>query len=147
MLKSKPVFSVFSASLFLAGLSLGAALRPTAAVGAQPGARVFEIRTYTTEDGKLDALHARFRQHTTRLFQKHGMTNVGYWTPQDPPLSQNTLIYILAHQSREAAKTSWDAFRKDPEWLKARSESEAQGAIVSKVESVFLNATDYSPMK
>ena len=109
--------------------------------------RVFEIRTYTTEEGKLDALLARFRDHTTTLFKKHGMTNIGYWTPADAPLSRNTLIYILAHPSREAAKKNWEEFRDDPEWKKVRDESEAKGKIVSKVESVFTEATDFSPLK
>ncbi|MEX0610993.1 MAG: NIPSNAP family protein [Pirellulales bacterium] len=109
--------------------------------------RVFEIRTYTTEPGKLDALHARFRDHTTRLFEKHGMTNVGYWTPVDEPRRSDTLIYVLAHESPEAAKTSWDGFRNDPEWQKARGESEAAGPIVRKVESVFVTPTDYSPLQ
>jgi hypothetical protein len=138
---------VVSAAVFVTGLLLGAALRPVAAVGAQQGPRVFEIRTYTAEAGKLDALHARFREHTTKLFEKHGMTNIGYWSPQDPPWSQNTLIYVLAHSSRDAAKKSWEAFRSDPVWLKARTESEAQGRIVTNVESVFLSPTDYSPLR
>ena len=109
--------------------------------------RIFEIRTYTTHEGKLEALNARFRNHTTRLFEKHGMTNIGYWTPADEPRSKDTLIYILAHPSREAAKKAWDAFRTDPEWKKVQAESEAAGRIVSKVESVFLEATDYSKLK
>lgn len=109
--------------------------------------RVFEIRTYTTNEGKLDALHARFREHTMKLFEKHGMTNIGYWTPEDAPLSGNTLIYILEHPSREAAKQNWEAFGKDAEWQRVKQESEANGAIVKKVESVFVEATDYSPMK
>jgi len=106
--------------------------------------RVFELRTYTTEPGKLDALHARFRDHTTKLFEQHGMTNIGYWTPADGPRSKDTLIYVLAHESRAAAEKSWLAFRNDPAWLKARGESEAAGPIVRKVESVFMNPTDYS---
>ena len=110
-------------------------------------ARVFEIRTYTTHPGKLDALNARFRDHTTRLFEKHGMTNVGYWVPLDEPRSQNTLIYVLAHESRDAAKASFAAFGKDPEWQKARDASEAGGKIVEKIESAFVSPTDYSPMK
>jgi hypothetical protein len=114
---------------------------------AQPGPRVFEIRTYTTHPGKLDALNARFRNHTVRLFEKHGMSNVAYWTPVDGPLAENTLIYVLAHKDRESAKKSWDAFRADPDWVKARTESEAQGPIISKLESVFVKATDYSPVK
>jgi hypothetical protein len=114
---------------------------------AQAGNRVFEIRTYTAHPGKLDALNARFRNHTVKLFERHGMTNVGYWVPQDAPLADNTLIYVLAHKDREAAKKSWDAFRKDAEWVKARTESEAQGPIVAKLESVFLSPTDYSALK
>jgi hypothetical protein len=114
---------------------------------AQTGKRVFEIRTYTAHEGKLDALNARFRDHTTKLFEKHGMQNIGYWTPVDGPQSKNTLIYVVAHKSREAAEKSWAAFRADPDWVKVRKESEANGPIVAKVESVFLDATDYSPIK
>ncbi len=109
--------------------------------------RVFELRTYTTHEGKLEALQTRFRDHTTKLFAKHGMTNIGYWTPAEGPLAQNTLIYILAYPSREAAKKSWDDFRNDPEWKKAREASEANGKIVSRVDSVYMGPTDYSPMK
>jgi hypothetical protein len=129
------------------GLLLGMACQAVFAGSVQVDRRVFEIRTYTAHEGKLDALHTRFRDHTMRLFEKHGLMSVGYWIPQDAPSSQNTLIYILAHPNREAAKKNWDAFRNDPEWQKARSESEANGPIVSKIESVFVRATDYSPMK
>src|SRR2546428_8307828 len=101
---------------------------------AAAGARVFEIRTYTTHPGKLDALNARFRNHTTSLFKKHGMQNVGYWAPQDEPAHSNTLIYIIAHKSREDAKKSWQAFHDDPEWQKVSKESEADGKIVANVE-------------
>ena len=109
--------------------------------------RIFEIRTYTTEPGKLPDLLKRFRDHTTKLFEKHGMTNVGYWTPADEPRSGDTLIYVLAHQSRAAAAKSWDAFRKDPDWIKARDASEVGGKIVAKVDSVFANPTDFSAIK
>ena len=109
--------------------------------------RVFEIRTYTAEPGKLDALHARFRDHTLSIFKKHGMTSVGYFAPLDEPLSKNTLIYVLAFPSRDAAKKSWDEFRNDPEWQKVQKESEANGKLVTKVDSVFADPTDYSPMK
>jgi NIPSNAP len=109
--------------------------------------RVFEIRTYTTEPGKLDDLLARFRDHTTELFEKHGIESVGYWTPADEPRSANTLIYIVAHPSRKAAEKNWEAFRNDPEWHKARDASEASGKIVNNVESVYANPTDFSPLK
>jgi hypothetical protein len=131
----------------VAGIIIGTAIHPGVTSYAQTDKRVFEIRTYTTPPGKLDALNARFRNHTVKLFEKHGMTNIGYWTPVDPPLSENTLIYVLAHKDREAAKQSWDAFRKDPVWVKARAESEAQGPLTTKVESVFMTPTDYSALK
>ena len=103
---------------------------------------MFEIRTYTTEPGKLPDLLKRFRDHTTKLFEKHGMTNIGYWVPTDEPRSKNTLIYILAHASRDAAKKSWDGFQHDPDWIKVRNASEANGKIVTKVESIYAEPTD-----
>jgi len=131
-------------SLVAASMVAAGSLLLTTVIHAQPKGRVFELRTYTTNEGKLDALQARFRDHTMRIFKKHGMTNVGYWVPQDKP---NTLIYIISHASREAAKQNWDGFRNDPEWQKVAKESEANGKIVAKVESVYMDATDYSPMK
>ena len=128
--------------LFAAGYWFGAA--DTAQAQSN---RVFELRTYTTVEGRLDALNARFRDHTTKLFVKHGITNVGYCVPMDEPRSKNTLLYLLAHSSRDAAKKSFEAFRNDPAWQKARDESEASGKIVEKVESVFLVPVDYSPLK
>lgn len=110
--------------------------------------RCFELRTYYAAPGKLEALNARFRDHTCALFKKHGMEIVGFWIPTDKEKgADNTLVYLLAHQSRDAAKASWDAFRKDPAWEKARTESEVNGKLVDKVEAVFLAATDYSPVK
>ncbi len=138
---------VLSLAMLGTGFALGRVLPPVVAASAQAPARIFEIRTYTANDGKLADLHARFRNHTVQLFEKHGMTNVGYWSPEDAPLSSNTLIYILAHQSRDAAKKSWDSFRQDPAWQKVQKESEANGKLVSKVDAVFMDATDYSPMK
>jgi len=138
------VMVVFAgAVLFSLGVWMG---RERAASAFDEG-RVFEIRTYTANEGKLDALHARFRKHTLRLFEKHGMQNIGYWSPLDAPLSQNTLIYVLAHKNREAAGKSWDSFRNDPEWKKEQAASEVNGKLVAKVDSVFMKATDYSPMK
>ncbi len=114
---------------------------------AQTGSRVFELRTYTTLEGKLPDLQKRFREHTIEIFNRHHMTSVGYWVPQDAPRSQNTLIYILAHSSRDEAKKNWDAFRNDPEWKQVSQASEANGKIVSKVDSVFMDAADYSAIK
>jgi len=110
-------------------------------------AEIYELRTYTAKDGKLENVIARFRNHTTRLFEKHGMKNIGYWVPADAPASQNTLIYIIAHKNREAAKSSWDAFRADPDWVKVKNESEANGPIVEKIVSVFMNPSDFSKLK
>lgn len=106
--------------------------------------RVFEMRTYYTKEGRLPALLARFRNHTVKLFEKHGMVNIGYWVPKDQP---NKLVYVLAHKSAEDAKKSFDAFRADPEWQKAKTASEADGPIVEKVESVFMDPTDFSALK
>lgn len=110
-------------------------------------AEVYELRTYTTHPGKLDTLHARFRNHTIKLFEKHGMTNLMYWVPQDEPRKSNTLIYVVKHKSRQAAEASWKAFREDPAWIKVKTETEAPGPIVQKVESVFMDLAPYSPAK
>ena len=106
-----------------------------------------ELRTYTAPDGKLPNLQARFRDHTIRIFNKHGMKSVGYWVPQDAPTKDNTLIYIISHDSREQAKKNWADFQADPEWKKVSAESQVDGPIVTKVVSVFMDATDYSPIK
>ena len=109
--------------------------------------RIYELRTYTCHDGKLEALKARFRDHTIAIFKRHGMESIGYWVPQDPEKSKNTLIYILAHPSLEAAQKNWDAFRADPEWVKAKADSEAAAPIVQKTESVFMTPTEFSALK
>ena len=103
---------------------------------------VFELRTYTANEGKLDALEARFRDHTMTLFEKHGMRNVGYWTPVDQP---DTLIYIIAHASRETAGTNWRAFGTDPEWQRVFQDSRKDGPLIKDIVSVYMSATDYSP--
>jgi len=133
--------------IFAAGVAAGSLLQPASVLRAQGDHRVFELRTYTTPEGKLGNLHARFRDHTRRIFEKHGMTSIGYWVPQDAPLHDNTLIYIIAHPSREAAKKNWADFAADPEWKKVSEESQRDGRIVSKVESVFMDPADYSAIK
>lgn len=115
--------------------------------GAEDEGTVFELRTYIAPPGKLDELHARFRNHTCALFKKHGMTMIGYWTPTDGEEAKNTLIYVLQHKSREAAAESWKAFRSDPDWIEAKKASEVNGKLTEKVMSVFMKATDYSPLK
>jgi hypothetical protein len=110
--------------------------------------RCFEIRTYYTMPGKLEALHARFRNHTMGLFKKHGMEVVGFWGPTDKERgSENTLVYVLAFPSRAARDQAWAAFVADPEWLKVRAESEKDGKILEKLESTILMATDYAPAR
>ena len=109
-------------------------------------AQVYELRTYVANEGKLDDLNARFRDHTMRLFARHGIESIGYWTPAAGPASKNTLVYVVRHASRAAAKDSWDAFRADADWQAAAKASEADGAILSQPpESVSMEATDYSP--
>jgi len=130
---------------FVLGIVIGQGPR----LDAQAQGRVFELRTYTAPEGKLEALKSRFRDHTRRIFDRHGMKSIGYWVPADAPKSENTLIYILEHPSREAAKQNWAAFGKDPEWQKVAAESQKDGRIVEQggVQSVFMTATDFSAVK
>lgn len=126
-------------------LSVLAPLAGLLLVPTRASAEVYELRTYTTHAGKLDDLNARFRDHTVRLFQKHAMESVGYWVPTDEPKSRSTLIYVLKHESRDAAKASWQAFLADAEWKKVARESQQDGRILAKApDSVFINAADYS---
>ncbi len=110
-------------------------------------ARVYELRTYHCFEGKLDTLKARFRDHTIEIFKRHGIESIGYWTPQDPELAKNTLVYMIVHPSREAARKNWAAFMADPEWKKVAADSEKDGKLVQKVDSLFLDPTDFSPIK
>lgn len=135
---------LFTSAIFAAGYWFGSG---TPSVQAQTTSRVFELRTYHTPEGKLDNLLARFRDHTIDIFNRHGMTSIGYWVPTDEPLKGKTLIYILAHPSREAAKANWTAFRNDPEWKRVAAASEANGKIVEKVDSEFMEPTDFSKIK
>ena len=146
MLRNKRFGLVLLAAVFGAGIVLGNLVQPSSVVSAQSGT-VYELRTYTASPGKLNDLQARFRDHTVRLFERHGMKNVGYWVPADAPLSDNTLIYVLEHASRDAATASWDAFRADPDWKEARAASERNGRLAANVEAVFMTATDFSPIK
>jgi hypothetical protein len=109
--------------------------------------RIFELRTYYAAAGKMEALKARFRDHTDKLFEKHGMTIVGFWTPIDPTEADKKLVYILAFPSKEAADKSWADFQNDPDWKAVKAASEKDGKLVDKVDRVFLNPTDFSPIK
>jgi NIPSNAP len=106
---------------------------------------VYELRVYHANEGKLDALLARFRDHTMTIFNRHGMKSVAYWTPADEPLKGRTLIYILEHPSREAATANWKSFHDDPEWVKVSTASEVNGKLVEKVDSTYMTRTDFSP--
>ena len=112
-------------------------------MAAEKEIRFFEMRTYYAAPGKLDDLLARFRNHTTKLFEKHGMENIGYWVPLTN--SENKLIYVMAYPSREARDKSWKEFMSDSEWQAAAKESEKNGKLVSRAESVYMAATDFSP--
>ena len=114
------------------------------AAGSSGKERFFEMRTYYAAPGKLDELNARFRNHTNKLFQKHGMDLVGYWQPVD---KKDVLVYILAYPSREAREQSWKDFNADPEWQAAKNKSEQNGKLVARAESVYMTPTDYSPIK
>ncbi len=137
LLQSLPAVALIPAAVW-------AAAQPEQARAAESA--VYELRVYHANEGKLDDLLKRFREHTTRLFEKHGMKNVAYWTPLDDPLKGRTLIYILAHPSREAATSNWKAFGDDPVWQKVRDASEVNGKLVEKVDSTFMALTDFSPV-
>ena len=133
--------------VFAGGFVLGGLFQPWGVVNAQAGRRVYELRTYTSPEGKLGDLQARFRNHTVKLFERHGITSVGYFVPQDAPQSQNTLIYVLAHKDRESAKQNWAAFQKDPEWQAAFKASQKNGPLQTQVQSVFMDPLDFSQLK
>jgi hypothetical protein len=129
-----------SAILLFGGIAIGRASQPASS-------KVYEMRTYTATEGKLDAVNARFRDHTVKLFERHHMKSVGYWVPSEGPMAGTTLVYILEHPSREEARKNWAEFGADPDWQKAKAESETAGKIVAKAESLFMTATDYSAIK
>jgi hypothetical protein len=135
----------------LQSISAAALLGKVTFAAAQPASEpansstVYELRIYHTYEGKLDDLLTRFREHTMKLFEKHGMKNIAYWLPTDDPLKGKTLVYVISHASRDAATANWKAFGEDPEWQSVRDKSEANGKIVEKVDSTFLTLADFSP--
>ncbi|MDX2033325.1 MAG: NIPSNAP family protein [Blastocatellia bacterium] len=151
----KRMIQLFALALLLSTVSALAAAQTAPAppqIAPSPSiakdSKCFEIRTYYAAPGKLEELHARFRNHTMKLFKKHGMGVVGFWGPTDKEKgSENTLVYVMVFPSREARNKAWAAFAADPEWKKAREESEKNGKLTEKVDSVILGATDYSPIK
>ncbi|RYD85202.1 MAG: NIPSNAP family protein [Verrucomicrobiaceae bacterium] len=133
-------------SLALMSTALPAAEQPSKSIVTD--GKVYELRTYIATPGKLEQLHARFRNHTNKLLEKHGMKLIGFWVPQEADKgADNTVIYIVEHASRKAGEDSWKAFRADPEWVAAKAESEKGGPLTIKVDSVFMNPTDYSKLK
>jgi hypothetical protein len=143
-MKRRTLLQSLPALSFLPPAAWAASLQEKSGSG-QNSTTVYELRVYHVYDGKLDDLLRRFREHTTRLFEKHGIKNIAYWTPTDEPLKGKTLVYILAHPNRDAATANWQAFRDDPEWQSVRDKSEANGKLVEKIESTFLVLTDFSP--
>ena len=134
------VGAIALAAVTLAGFAAGVS------VAQESTSRVYELRTYTTLPGRLPALHKRFAEHTLKLFEKHGMRNEMYWVPTDSARRDNALIYVVSHASQDAAYKSWKEFATDPEWIKVRNASEADGAILAKSpERVFMRRTGYSP--
>jgi hypothetical protein len=138
LLQSLPPLALLPATLWA-----GSPQEKGGSVGS--AAAVYELRVYYVYEGKLDDLLKRFQDHTMRLFEKHGIKNLAYWTPLDDPLKGKTLFYIVAHPSRDAATSNWKAFGDDAEWQKVRDQSEANGKLVEKIESTFLALTDFSP--
>ncbi len=143
-MKRRTLLQLIPAAAVLPAANISASAEET--IGAAPDLNnVYELRVYHCYEGKLPDLHRRFREHTMKIFEKHGMKNIGYWTPMDEPQKSNTLVYIIAHPSREAAAANWKAFGADPEWQEVQKASEANGKIVEKVDSTFLTLTDFSP--
>lgn len=128
--------------VLLAGVTIGEVRG-----GKKVDQRVFEMRTYYAEPGKMADLHKRFRDHTCKLFEKHGMTLIGFWSPIDAKVAEEKMVYILAYPNMDSAKKSWADFRADPTWHAAQKASEVNGKLVTKVDSVYLNPTDYSAIK
>jgi NIPSNAP len=126
-------------------LSAALLAAPQRADAKQSAATVYELRVYHAAPGKLEELLARFRDHTAKLFEKHGMKNVAYWTPVDEPEKGNMLIYILQHANRDAATANWKSFQDDPDWKRVKEESEANGKLAEKIDSTFMALTDFSP--
>jgi len=132
---------------FLLGVTLMLTFSKPGASNAQPPSHVYELRLYHAHEGKMDALKARFGDHTDAIFRRHNMKSIGYWSPEDAPDSQNLLIYILEHPSRQEAEKNWAAFQADPEWQKVKAESEAHGALVDHIDRYFMDPTSFSALR
>jgi phosphopantetheine adenylyltransferase len=143
---TKPMRKTWKISFLFALLVASICSVATISPSTQPAPadnRYYEMRVYYAAPGKLEDLNARFRNHTTKIFEKHGMTNIGYWVPLENP--ENKLIYVLAYKDKEAREKAWKDFMADPDWQKAQKASEVNGKLVDKVDAYFMKATDYSP--
>ena len=115
--------------------------------GSKDSQHVYELRLYHVNEGKMDALIARFGDHTDAIFRRHNMKSIGFWRPQDAPYSQNLFVYILEHPSREEARKNWAEFQADPEWKKVKADSETNGALANHIDSYFMDPTSFSALK
>src|SRR5690242_1284401 len=132
---------------FLFGVTLMLAFSKLAASNAQSSHHVYELRLYRAKEGKIDALKARFGNHTDSIFKRHNMKSIGYWSPEDEPDSLKLFVYILEHSSREEAEKNWAAFQADPEWKKVKDESEANGPLVDHIDHYFMDPASFSALK
>jgi NIPSNAP len=132
---------------FLLWVTLMLAFSKLGASNPQPPHHVYELRLYHVNEGKMDALKARFGDHTDAIFRRHDMKSIGYWSPEDAPDSQNLFIYILEHRSRKEAEKNWAAFQADPEWKKVKAESEANGPLVDHIDHYFMDPTSFSALQ
>lgn len=139
----KPSYLLF----FLCTAGLILAIGKLRAATPQAPQHVYELRMYHAKEGKLEALKARFRDHTDAIFRRHNMKSVGYWSPEDAPDSQNMFIYILEHPSRQEAEKNWAAFHADPEWQKVKAESEANGPLVDRIDRYFMDPDSFSVIR
>lgn len=130
---------------FLCGVALVTAF--TTLGQSKPSQHVYELRMYHVNENKMDALVARFRDHTDALFRKHNMKSIGYWMPEDAPNSRNLFIYILEHPSREDAEKNWAEFQADPEWKRVKAESEMQGPLADHIDRYFMDPTNFSALQ
>jgi len=154
-MKTSLKYSTISASMlkpsyvltFLCGAAVMLGMNGLLGSDAKPSDHVYELRLYHAKEGKMDALKARFGDHTDTIFRRHNMKSIGYWSPEDAPDSQNLFIYILEHPSRQEAEKNWAAFQADPEWQKAKKESEANGPLVDHIDDYFMDPTSFSALK
>jgi len=137
-------FKVWPLLTFIAGMAVTLGFNAGRASSSQ---HVYELRMYQVNEGKMDALIARFGDHTDAIFKRHNTKSIGYWRPEDEPYSQNLFVYILEHPSREEAKENWAAFQADPEWKKVKADSETQGPLAKHIDSYFMDPTSFSTLR